>query len=76
MTIGIEIEHFKIRTIRIPDQNQAIGSDAKMTITVFLDQTVVLIREIFFTVVDDDKIIARPLIFFKLKIHGSNLGKI
>src|SRR5690606_29622173 len=70
-SVSVEIQHFKIRPIVIPDNNKTIRSYAKPAITNVSDAVVIFRIKCLFVSVDQHKIIPGSLIFYK--IHQSNI---
>jgi hypothetical protein len=69
LAIGIEIYHFEIITFEGIQQHETIGTDAEATVTEVIDlgrgQTGISLSP----VIGQNKIIARSLVFIKMKFH-------
>jgi hypothetical protein len=69
LAVGIVVLHFEVISFKGIQQHKSIGSDTKAAITEGIDLGRCQTRIGLSTVISHDKIIARSLVFIKMKDH-------
>src|SRR5690606_13913307 len=72
-SVCIEIDHFEIIAFSPLNQNQSVRTNAKPPVAKLRHQGKISLIKNRCTIINHDKIVARPLVFIKFQIHSVSL---
>jgi hypothetical protein len=72
--VSIEINHLEIEILNFFEEHQAVRTYPESAVTDLFDKLDIILWEKTLSIVNNDKVISRTLVFEKFDFHEANLG--
>jgi hypothetical protein len=74
IAISVKINHLEIEILNFFEEHQAVRAYAESAVTDVFDKLDIILWEKILSIVNNDKVISRTLVFEKFDFHEANLG--